>query len=72
MGAATGGDAVSGAVGGAVGELTGELYLASRIKKGLKKEDLPALTKAGVNYAKLAAGLSAALIGGDVDTAAST
>ncbi|GFM38026.1 hypothetical protein DSM19430T_27100 [Desulfovibrio psychrotolerans] len=72
MDVALGGDGVSGAVGAVVGEATAELYLANRLKHGFTSEDIPKLEKDGVDFAKLAAGISAALIGGDVNVAAAT
>ncbi|QJB56880.1 VENN motif pre-toxin domain-containing protein [Pseudodesulfovibrio sp. zrk46] len=70
--AANGDDIASGAVGGAVGEVVGEEYLAFRLTSGISKEDIDSLHQQGVDLAKLAGGLTAALSGMDVDTAAGT
>lgn len=72
MAAADGGDAASGALGAVVGEVAAQAFLVEKLKKGITEEDLPALKERGVNLAKLAAGMAAAVAGADVDTAAGT
>ena len=64
--------AASGAIGGLVGEIAGEAYVASRLKSGIAKEDIAQMQQMGVSLAKLAGGLSAAMAGMDIDTAAGT
>jgi filamentous hemagglutinin len=72
MAAADGGDAASGALGAVVGEVAAQAFLEEKLKKGISEKDLPALEERGVNLAKLAAGMAAAVAGADVDTAAHT
>lgn len=72
MAAADGKDAASGALGGVVGEVAAQAFLANKLKTGISKDDLPALEERGVNYAKLAAGLVAAIAGADIGTASMT
>lgn len=55
-----------------MGEVAAEAFLAEKLKKGISEKDLPALEERGVNLAKLAAGMAAAVAGADVDTAAHT
>ncbi|MFV0421724.1 polymorphic toxin type 17 domain-containing protein [Oleidesulfovibrio sp.] len=74
LGEITSGDATSGAVGAVVGEFTGTV-LAAEIKEALKSGEVAPDTAlrwkdAGVDFSKLAAGLVAASIGGDIDVAA--
>ena len=77
-GAIASGDCKAGAVGGVVGELTAELF-ANDLKAALAKGDLGREEAvemigrwqgAGIDVARVAAGLGAALAGGDVDTGA--
>jgi len=88
MAAATGDDIVSGAIGGAVGEATAEAFVKSFINDKLVnpeklkhlsekeveqlKRDMVKLKEVGVDLSRLSAGLAAALVGGEVDTAAKT
>jgi hypothetical protein len=72
MAAADGKDAASGALGGVVAELASEALLAEKLKSGISKDDLPALKERGVDFAKLTAGLAAAMVGADVGTASYT
>lgn len=52
--------------------LAAQAFLAEKLKTGISKDDIPALEERGVNLAKLAAGMAAAVAGADVDTAART
>jgi len=86
--AANGDDAASGALGAVVGEVTAEQFVKrfindqledpAKLKNLTPKEqeqyckDVDQLKQRGVDLSKLSAGLAAALVGGDVNTAAQT
>jgi len=88
MAAADGQDAASGALGAVVGEVTAEQFVKrfindqledpAKLKNLTPKEqeqyckDVDQLKQRGVDLSKLSAGLAAALVGGDVNTAAQT
>ncbi|QJB56882.1 DUF637 domain-containing protein [Pseudodesulfovibrio sp. zrk46] len=74
MDLASGGNGISGAIGGVAGEITAEA-LANEIEESLLSGEItPEKAKrwsdAGVDIARLAAGLAAVAAGGDIDAAA--
>ena len=83
MDIALGGDGASGAVGAVAGEFVGDVFVETYVNEKLSnpdtfstaedfQEEAARLQAAGVDLAKLGAGLAAAAIGGDIDTAAQT
>ncbi len=81
MASADGKDAASGAIGGVVGEVAGDLFVQNWLRgkladpnasNVLTQQEVDALTARGVDLSKLAAGIAAASVGLDVNTAART
>jgi len=81
MAAVDGKDAASGALGGVVGEVAGDLFVQNWLRGKLSdpnasdvltQKEVDALTARGVDLSKLAAGIAAASVGLDVNTAAQT
>ena len=84
MDVALGGDGVGGAVGAVVGEATAEVFLATYVEEKLSSPEAANMTAeefaveaqelraTGANLSALSAGMTAALLGKDVDTAGLT
>jgi filamentous hemagglutinin len=76
MGEALSGDAAAGAIGAVVGEMTAEQFrdvLIEKIITGyVSPQDVEHWVQSGVDLSRLVAGLVAAAVGVDIDTAAET